>query len=96
MSEEKITIENCKLPFECPMEWDALVKTERDDVMHCSKCDRGVHVCKTDAQLRIARSKNQCVAIVRVIESPDGGLEESMYIGGEGASHYEIGKLTRD
>ena len=95
MPEEKITIENCKLPFECPLEWGSLVKTELDNVMYCAKCDRGVHICRTDAELRIARSTNQCLAIVRLIKSRDGALVEDMYVGGEGESNYEAGRPLR-
>ncbi len=58
-----IVIRNCSRPGQCPGDWGALVSTADDRVRYCSSCDRGVHLCETEAQLQEALAANQTVAM---------------------------------
>lgn len=58
-----INIENCIFKFKCTKSWKSLLQTSDRKIRYCEECDRGVHLCKTDRELEIAKSKGWCVAV---------------------------------
>ena len=64
--DEGISLRNCRFAFRCPMKWETLVETEREDIRYCPECDRGVHLCLTDSELIEAVKENWCVAIEKL------------------------------
>ena len=74
----EIVLRNCSLAQPCPMTWDRLVSTERPGIRYCPACDRGVHLCRTDAELRAALQANHCVAVpVQTVAGEDN--QESLW-----------------
>jgi hypothetical protein len=63
MTDNPITIENCEFTFECPMNWEKLIATDKEHIRYCSNCDRGVYLCLSDEELNRAMEKNRCVAL---------------------------------
>jgi uncharacterized protein (TIGR02996 family) len=47
----------------CPMRWDRLAPTEREDVRSCSACRRNVTYCTTIEQARTLAMSGECVAV---------------------------------
>lgn len=62
-------IENCLVKYRCPKTWEALVTTANPGIRYCSTCDRGVHLCQSVQQLKIASDNGWCVA-VEIKDSP--------------------------
>lgn len=58
-------IEACspKFDFECPKQWAALAKTDRDDVRFCDACTKPVYFCASVDQARDHAANGECVAI---------------------------------
>ena len=51
------------LELVCPMRWDKLAPTDREDVRSCSGCHREVTYCTTITQARAVAVKGGCVAV---------------------------------
>jgi hypothetical protein len=64
-SDSRFLLRNCKFGYQCPALWEELASTKRADVRFCGKCDRKVHFCETDSELREAIENNRCVALWR-------------------------------
>jgi len=57
------TVRLCKVHIKaCPREWDKLAETTRDDVRHCSECDRDVHFSTSDEDTIAKARAGLCVA----------------------------------
>lgn len=56
-------IRNCSFLYQCPKTWDALTSTAKPLEHFCDQCQRVMHYCRTNEQLRSAIEKNQCVAV---------------------------------
>jgi uncharacterized protein (TIGR02996 family) len=57
-------IEGCpSFAFRCPRRWDALARTEREDVRHCGTCRKHVHYFESVDAARAAARAGHCVAI---------------------------------
>ncbi|HSK01921.1 MAG TPA: TIGR02996 domain-containing protein [Kofleriaceae bacterium] len=57
-------IEGCpSFAFRCPQRWDALARTEREDVRHCGTCRKHVHYFDRVDDARAAARAGHCVAI---------------------------------
>jgi hypothetical protein len=69
-----LPIENCPLEFVCIREWDWLRRTRRDDVRHCSQCQRDVHLCVDDAAIKAAAEAGHCIAIP-IVDHPLNPLD---------------------
>jgi hypothetical protein len=68
--------------FECSKTWETLSTTGRDDIRHCSECERDVHYCFTDADMLGHAEAGHCVArripltperFVNVLGEPESG-----------------------
>ena len=76
-------IHNCPLSFVCDREWDAMAKTDRDNIRRCDLCRREVHLCADDAALEAAAEAGHCVAL-SVVRDPGGPRnlwEDFLYVG---------------
>ena len=62
------SINNCVFRFECPKTWNKLLETSNKKIRYCTVCDKGVHLCETDAELKKALEKNWCVAVDKDIK----------------------------
>lgn len=51
------------LELVCPMRWDKLTPTDREDVRSCSGCNREVTYCTTIVQARTVASRGGCLAV---------------------------------
>lgn len=49
--------------FECTKRWDALDRTDRDDVRHCTACDKPVYFCTTVDEAHQHGMRRECIAI---------------------------------
>ena len=79
-----LVIRNCKFVYECPLRWDALVKTNKDDVRHCHICDKEVFLCKDGEALSDALRFDRCVAIMGKLPERSKeilvGIPDSKYV----------------
>jgi hypothetical protein len=59
-----LKIRNCPTQFRfvCPMTWDSLALTEKDDVRHCDQCSRDVHFCVSDEETIAHAKAGHCIA----------------------------------
>lgn len=65
-------IENCdwEFKFQCPVDWEQLVRTNKEDVRVCDVCLKEVYRCISDADVHTHAALGHCVAI-RVEEYED-------------------------
>ena len=56
-------IRNCIIKFKCTKTWESLDETNQSHIRYCGDCDRGVHLCKTQDELKINLKNNRCVAV---------------------------------
>jgi uncharacterized protein (TIGR02996 family) len=57
-------VEGCpKAAARCPTRWDALARTERDEVRYCGTCARHVQYFESVDEARAAARQGRCVAI---------------------------------
>lgn len=76
MPETDFFIKNCTandFEYACPKLWSALKPSLTAAVRHCDHCNRKVYLCKTDADIKLYRSVNYCIAIA---ETKDEGQKE--------------------
>lgn len=65
-----VNIRNCVWGYRCDKTWDTLLETPNECIKYCEDCDRGVHRCANEYELKDAIAKNYCVAFS---EEEDGG-----------------------
>lgn len=53
---------NCKLEFECPMNWFDLTPTYDARVKYCDSCNKDVHLCITQDELDDHAEQGRCIA----------------------------------
>jgi hypothetical protein len=59
-----ITVKYCELfEFECPLDWDDLIKTDDIYVRYCDMCERKVHFCVSDTEYEKHKKLGNCVAV---------------------------------
>lgn len=65
----QLEIRNCpasaqtpRFKFQCPLEWDALKRTDDEKIRYCDQCNRNIHHVTTDAELGDAILNNLCIA----------------------------------
>ena len=58
-------IEACspRFDFECPKQWVALARTDRDDVRFCDACTKPVYFCANVDEARDHAANGECVAL---------------------------------
>jgi len=64
-------IRNCIFAFRCDKTWDELEETNSKKIRFCGDCQREVHFCRTNKELKDAIVKNHCVTVVI-----DDGIQE--------------------
>ena len=69
MNEDEFKIESCTFSFLCTKTWPSLTKTDLGSIRYCTECDRGVHLCKTEAEVIEAKNNKWCVAITTSLSS---------------------------
>lgn len=58
-------IHNCPLAKRCRMRWEKLEPFQGDaDIRFCNKCERSVHLCRTDEDLARHSALGHCVALL--------------------------------
>lgn len=62
---EPMTIANCQFEFKCPKQWSALTDDGKLDSRFCDACERRVHLCVTNEELRARAEAGECVAFYR-------------------------------
>lgn len=67
---------SCRFKFKCPKVWRLLQPTEREDVRHCSECDRDVHLALTEEDFRQHSAAGRCIAVP--VLQPDGTADSDM------------------
>jgi len=63
------------LELVCPMRWDKLMPTDREDVRSCSGCNREVTYCTTIIQARTVASRGGCLAVDPALMRSPGDLD---------------------
>lgn len=62
----RISIERCRLAYQCGQEWDSLESLpDSDSVRFCLRCQSAVHLVRHDAELARFAAQGKCVAIRR-------------------------------
>jgi uncharacterized protein (TIGR02996 family) len=71
-------IEGCPaFAFRCPQRWDALARTEHEDVRHCGTCRKHVYYFDSVDDARAAARAGRCVAIALGSERWEADLVEA-------------------
>ena len=60
-----MTIANCQFEFKCPKQWGELTDDGKLDSRFCDACERRVHLCVTNEELRARAKAGECVAFYR-------------------------------
>ncbi len=68
MSSQNLKLLNCggehdDLGVECPMNWDALERTESLHQRFCTSCQQRVTLCVSAQEARIRTDENECIAV---------------------------------
>ena len=76
-------VEGCpiRFGFKCPLRWDALRRTENDEVRHCAGCRQDVHFCRTLEQAQELAERGACVALDPSLVRREGDLDPTAEIG---------------
>jgi hypothetical protein len=80
-------VEGCpiRFGFKCPLLWDALRRTGRDEIRHCRGCRQDVHFCRTLDEAQLLSRQGVCVALdpslVRTAGDLDPTPPEGSYVG---------------
>ncbi|MDP3499088.1 MAG: TIGR02996 domain-containing protein [Myxococcales bacterium] len=80
-------IEGCALRFgfKCPLKWEAMQRTGRDELRHCAGCRQDVHFCRTLDEAQQLSRQGTCVALdpslVRAAGDLDPTPPEGSYLG---------------
>ncbi|AKF07511.1 hypothetical protein [Sandaracinus amylolyticus] len=61
----------------CPLQWDALERTDDPDVRHCTACSERVYFCRDDAETVERALAGQCIAR----EEPDASEKPAIVLG---------------
>jgi len=69
------------LELVCPMRWDKLTPTDREDVRSCSACNREVTYCTTIDQARIVGYLDGCIAVDPALTRSPGDLDRRTMCG---------------
>ena len=73
-----------RLRFQCDMQWDQMIFTDRLDVRHCDRCSRDVHLVRSDAEFWRCAKAGECVAIEGKLPTHAVGMPEVLiYRAGE-------------
>lgn len=73
----RVAVEGCpiRFGFKCPKQWEALQRTERDEVRYCAGCRQEVHFVRTLDELRQAARQDICVAVDPTLVRTEDDLE---------------------
>ena len=69
------------LELVCPMRWDKLAPTDREDVRSCSGCHREVTYCTTIAEARTIARVGGCLAVDLAIKRSPYDLQQRPMVG---------------
>jgi uncharacterized protein (TIGR02996 family) len=83
------------LELVCPMRWDMLAPTAREDVRTCSACNKHVTYCTTVEQASVLAQDGHCVAIDIRAERKAWDLDEPPMVGRPSPPLSRYGKLPR-
>jgi len=79
-----LVIRNCKFIYECPLKWDALDMTGKDNIRHCHVCDKDVLLCEDGQALLDALCFDRCIAVKgKIPDQPQEmlvGIPDSKYV----------------
>lgn len=65
----------------CPMRWDRLATTDRNDVRYCHGCKANVTYCTSTEQARAITDVGGCISIDVVVRRRDGDLASQHVLG---------------
>ena len=70
-------VEGCpiRFGFKCPLKWEAMRRTERDEIRHCAGCRQDVHFCRTLDEAQEWSRRGACVALDPSLVRTDGDLD---------------------
>jgi hypothetical protein len=87
---KKLILKNCEMEFECPLLWDNLEKTNKENKRYCSECKEKVYHCKTETELKKYTEKGKCVFFE--IEDIVGNLDHPKMI----KKWEKMGKMSKN
>ncbi len=79
----------CRFEFTCPRQWSRLQPTDKDDVRHCSECNRDVHLALSEADVRRHREQGHCIAVPVVREDEAADADEPRWLVGRMETPYD-------
>jgi len=86
-------IRNCKFAMQCTKQWDELKHSGDISKRFCDACQREVHLCLTDKELRFHLIQDHCVAFRRKRSEPMMlGMPERQFLAG----HIEAAKKAEE
>ena len=70
-------VEGCSIRFgfKCPKQWDAMQRTEREEIRHCTGCGQDVHFCRTIEEAQALARQDACVALDPSLVRSEGDLD---------------------
>jgi uncharacterized protein (TIGR02996 family) len=73
----RAAVEGCpvRFGFKCPMTWDAMARTAKDDVRHCTGCRQDVQFCTTLEQAQGVAGQGGCVALAPNVVRTENDLD---------------------
>lgn len=71
LDESDIKIRNCVYGLKCDQSWNEMIRTNKESVRFCQKCDKEVFFVERKRQLLKSIKLNRCVAI-KMPSSPEG------------------------
>ncbi len=83
----RTAIEGCavRFGFKCPLKWESLQRTDREEVRHCVGCRQDVHFVRTVEEVRALSSRGGCIAFDPTQERSDQERDPGQYVLGQGA-----------
>ena len=63
MTQKYYSIKNCEFAFKCPRVWERLDATDKEDVRHCTSCEKLVYLCVDDLTLACHVKAGHCVVV---------------------------------
>ncbi|ULA58344.1 MAG: hypothetical protein LZF60_50076 [Nitrospira sp.] len=73
----------CRFACICPQLWNRLEPTEKDDVRHCSPCNRDVYLASSEADVRRHSEQGHCIAVPVAGADGEADPEEPCWLVGK-------------
>ncbi|MDP1824163.1 MAG: TIGR02996 domain-containing protein [Archangium sp.] len=70
-------VEGCpiRFGFKCPLKWEAMQRTAREELRHCAGCRQDVHFCRTLDEAQQLSRQGACVALDPSLVRTAGDLD---------------------